>query len=106
MSEITEACFAWEGSETIDAVQAKLASPARIEITLPPEYNHELFAQLMPDAPPGRAEQLDMEGDVGLLRVVARIEGLEDLASLIGPLSRLSARVKMRTPPTIVIILD
>jgi hypothetical protein len=38
--------------------------------------------------------------------VVARIEGLEDLASLIGPLSRLSARVKMRTPPTIVIILD
>lgn len=105
MTDTTHAEFTWRGKETIDAVLARLVPPARIEIVLPQNYNHALFAHLNPDAPPAQLEDLNIEGDVALLNVISGIKGLEDLAGLIGPLARLDATVTVLSPPKIVIEL-
>lgn len=105
MAETNETVFAWRGKETVDAILASLAPPARVEIVLPENYNHALFACLNPEADTAQTEELDIEGDVVLLRKVASLRGLEDLAVLIEPLSGLAATVAVLSPPRIVIVL-
>jgi hypothetical protein len=96
----------WRGKETIEAALSRLSSPGRVEIVLPVDYNHALFARLNPDAEPARQEDLNVEGDETLLREVSSLHGLEALAGLIEPLSRVSAKVTVVSPPRIVIVLD
>lgn len=107
MAETNETVFAWRGKETVDAILASLVPPARVAIVLPENYNHALFAGLNPEADTATAqtEELDIEGDVMLLRKVACLRGLEDLAALVEPLSGLAATVTVLSPPRIVIVL-
>ncbi|MBU1395176.1 MAG: hypothetical protein KKE84_03415 [Gammaproteobacteria bacterium] len=106
MAETDETVFTWRGKETVDAVLGNLLPPARVEIVLPVNYNHALFAGLNPEADTAQTEELDIEGDVMLLRKVAGLRGLEDLAALIEPLSGLAATVTVLSPPRIVIVLE
>jgi len=106
MAETDETVFTWRGKETVDAVLGNLLPPARVEIVLPVNYNHALFAGLNPEADTAQMEELDIEGDVMLLRKVAGLRGLEDLAALIEPLSGLAATVTVLSPPRIVIVLE
>ena len=103
MTEMTRIELEWRGKETIDAVRAYLGPSTQIDISLPANYNHALFAHLMPDAPKGQMESLDVEGDESLLAEVAKVKGLEDFATLIETLSGKSAQIKVQTPPRIVI---
>lgn len=105
MVETHETIFAWRGKETVDAILANLVPPARVEIVLPVNYNHALFAGLNPEADAAQTEELDIKGDVMLLRKVASLRGLEDLAAMIEPLSGLAATVAVLSPPRIVIVL-
>jgi hypothetical protein len=105
MAETNETVFPWRGKETVDAILASLVPPARVAIVLPENYNHALFAGLNPEADAAQTEALDIEGDVMLLRKVAGLRGLEDLAALIEPLSGLAATVTVLSPPRIVIVL-
>lgn len=105
MADNTQAEFIWRGRETVDAVLASLTPPARIEIVLPANYNHAVFVQLHPEADVAQPEELDLEGDGTLLREIARVRGLEDLADLVGPLSTLNAVVGILSPPRILITL-
>lgn len=68
--------------------------PTRVEIILPKNLHHALFAVLSPEANVTQTEALNVqtealniEGDVMLISKVARLSGLEDLAALIEPLS-------------------
>lgn len=105
MADNTQAEFTWRGRETVDGVLASLTPPARIEIVLPANYNHALFVQLHPEADAAQPEELNLEGDVTLLREIARVRGLEALADLVGPLSTLNAVVAVLSPPRILITL-
>lgn len=105
MADNTQAEFIWRGRETVDAVLASLTPPARIEIVLPANYNHALFAQLNPKAEAAQPEELNLEGDVSLLREITQVRGLEALADLIGPLSTLNAVIGVLSPPRIMITL-
>ena len=105
MAETNETVFTWRGKETVEAILASLVPPARVAIVLPENYNHALFAGLNPEADTAQTEELDIEGDVMLLRKVAGLRGLEDLAALIEPLSGLAATVTVLSPPRIVIVL-
>lgn len=106
MAAHDETSFTWRGRQTVDDILDRLAPPTRLEITLPENYNHALFAALNPEANVAQAEALNIEGDVMLLRKVARLRGLEDLAALIEPLSGLAATVTVLSPPRIVIVLE
>ena len=106
MTDNTQAEFIWRGRETVDAVLAALTPPARIEIVLPANYNHALFVQLHLEAAAAQPEELDLEGDVTLLREIAQVRGLEVLADLVAPLSTLNAVVGVLSPPRIMITLD
>ncbi len=106
MAESRETEFTWRGKETVDAVLDNLVPSGRVEIVLPVNYNHALFASLDPEADSAQTEELDIEGDVMLLRKIAELRGLEDLAALIEPLSGMSARVTVLSPPRIVIVLE
>lgn len=100
-----ETAFAWRGKQTVDDILNGLVPPNRVEIILPENYNHALFAALSPEANITQAEALNIEGDVTLISKVARLRGLEDLAALIEPLSALEATVTVLSPPRIVIVL-
>lgn len=98
--------FTWRGKQTVDEILSRLTPPARVEIMLPENYNHALFAVLSPEAnvaqteaANARTEALKIEGDVALVTKVAKIRGLEDLAALIEPLSKLEATVTVLSPP-------
>lgn len=106
MAETNGTVFSWRGKETADAILASLVPPARVEIVLPANYNHALFAGLNPETDAAQTEELNIEGDVMLLRKVAGLRGLEDLAALIEPLSGLAATVTVLSPPRIVIVLE
>ncbi len=106
MTEPRETAFSWRGKETIETILPRLVAPTRLEIVLPAEYNHALFSVLNPDAGAAQPEKLDVEGDVALLKEVSKIHGLELLAALIEPLSRLSHKITVLSPPRILIVLD
>jgi hypothetical protein len=105
-----ETAFVWRGKQTVDDVVGRLMPPTRVEIILPENYNHALFAALSPGVGPAeasnaRTEALNLEGDVTLIAKVAGLRGLEQLAALIEPLSGLDATVTVLSPPRIVIVL-
>ncbi len=106
MTDTDETAFTWQGKQTINAILPRLVAPTRLEIALPEDYNHALFVRLNPDAGTAQPEKLNIEGDVMLLREISSLNGLEELAALIEPLSRLAARVAVLSPPRIVIVLD
>ncbi|MHB1215939.1 MAG: hypothetical protein ACYCY9_13240 [Thiobacillus sp.] len=106
MARSNGTAFTWRGKQTVDEILGSLVPPTRVEIMLPLNFNHALFARLCPDDASAQAEVLNIEGDETLLRTIATLRGLEDLAALIEPLSGLEARVTVLSPPRIVIVLE
>jgi hypothetical protein len=93
----------WRGHETIALIPRLLDQTEQVEIALPADYNHALFHALNPDAPPSAPEDIDASGGPELLADIARIRGLEELATLTGVLSKVQASVRLVSPPTLVI---
>jgi hypothetical protein len=95
----------WHGHETIESIPALLDDALEIEITLPANYNHSLFSLLHGDEAPGRVEDIRASGSPQLLAEIASVKGLEEMSSLIEPLTAAGARVQVLSPPRIVITL-
>jgi hypothetical protein len=95
----------WHGHETIEAIPALLEDALQIEITLPVNYNHSLFSLLHGDEAPGRVEDIHASGSPQLLAQIASVKGLEELSSLIEPLTLAGAKVQVLSPPRVVITL-
>jgi hypothetical protein len=93
----------WRGRETVQLIPALLDQAEQIEIALPANYNHALFRALNPEAPPSALEELDASAGADLLNDIATIHGLEELATLTPTLSGVGARVRLVSPPTLVI---
>jgi hypothetical protein len=95
----------WEGRQSVAEIIELTATARLIEVQLAPSYNHALFRHFNPDAQPGAVEELDEQGDTGLLRSIADINGLEDFAALAEPLAEAGASVQVASPPTVIIDL-
>ena len=93
----------WNGPETVPVVSQILGHAGRIVLQLAPEFNHALFLKLHPEAKPRPIERVDKAGDVGLLKSVSEIEGLEDLVLLIDVLRAEDAWVHVVSPPRLII---
>lgn len=93
----------WNGHDTLVAVRAALMQRLLVEIHLPANYHHALFARIRPDAPPAGAETLDVNGGPELLAEVAHVDGLQEFGQLFVPASETQTRVQIRSPsPTVI----
>jgi hypothetical protein len=95
----------WHGHETIKSIPALLDDALQIEITLPSNYNHSLFSLLHGDNAPGAVEEIRARGGPQLLAKIATVKGLEEMSSLIEPLTAAGAKVQILSPPRILITL-
>lgn len=95
----------WHGHETVESIPALLNDALEIEITLPANYNHSLFSLLHGGESPGRVEDIRASGSPRMLAEIASMKGLEELSSLIEPLTVAGAKIQVLSPPKIVITL-
>jgi hypothetical protein len=95
----------WHGHETIESIPALLVAAQRIEITLPPNYNHALFSVLHPNEPPAQLEDIDASGGPELLADIASVSGLEEFTALTQALREAHATVQVLSPAKIIILL-
>jgi hypothetical protein len=96
----------WEGKESIRKVLSLVDQAEQIELQLTPDFNHTLFAHLHPDAPRAAVEETDAEGGVELIQVLADIEGLEAFSALTDVLKNKDARIRVISPPMVIIDLS
>lgn len=93
----------WQGDATVARIASLLNQAERIDVALPAEYNHTLFRILHPDADVAAVEAIDIDAAPEILDAIAKIRGLESLASLTAVLTRAKASVSLFSPPTLVI---
>lgn len=93
----------WQGSDTATAISGMLNETEKIEIKLPLDFNHALFQVLHPDAPPSGAETIDADAGPELLEKIASITQLEPFSQVATALKDNSARVKIISPPKVII---
>lgn len=97
----------WRGRETVDAAQAAIVDRHDVEVQLPADFHHAMFARFYPDAAPGTVEALDVQGGAEILARAADIRGLDALAQLQEPVRRGHASVRLVSPsPKLVITAD
>lgn len=96
----------WRDRQSTREAREALAEFGRVELDLAPSFHHALFAHLQPRAETGQPEVLDLEGDADLLRRIANIQGLEEMAELAEWVTEALGTVLVRSPsPTIIIVL-
>lgn len=97
----------WRDRQSTREAREALAEFGRVELDLPPSFHHALFAHLQPRAEAGhRPEVLDLEGDAELLRRIANIQGLEEMAEMAELVTEALGTVLVRSPsPTVIIVL-
>lgn len=88
----------WRGTETIGAACDTLARHGRVEVQLPTDFHHAVFARLHPHAPPGQVEEVDVSGGAELIARISSIPGLDALARLEQPVAAAHARVRVVSP--------
>lgn len=92
----------WGGRGSVERALEVLERFGRVELELPPDLHHTLFAHLdAGDGPPG-LELLDLDGDVELLRRLARVRQLASLAGLADAPLVAGAVVSLRSPAPLV----
>lgn len=95
----------WKGSETTAAARALVLSRRPVEIHLPANYHHALFARLRSGDAPTSPETLDRAGGSELLLEIAQIDGLQDFDGLAPTVSQAGFKVHIVSPsPTVAII--
>lgn len=92
----------WQGDSSLVEIAAGLEENGKVEVLLPSNFNHALFAHFYPDAPAG-IEALDINGGAEVLQRAAELDGLEDLRALQRWVAERQARVQLLSPPRIVI---
>ena len=103
MDKLPAVELTWQGQETVDRITGLIGEAFRIRVTLPEDVNHALFRSLNPDAPTNTTERFDVASGPEVLGRIARVRGLEPLAELQETLDAVRARVRVVSPPTLVI---
>ena len=91
----------WRGEATIPEISEALNDNGRVDLVLPANFNHALFARLYPGTAAG-AEEIDIRGGPELLRSVASVDGLDDLRTLMDLAETVDARIHVISPPRLI----
>ncbi|NIP71825.1 MAG: hypothetical protein GWO16_01775 [Gammaproteobacteria bacterium] len=94
----------WEGSETVHAATEALRRNEDVELELPGNFHHALFAHMYPDAASGALEDVDMTGGAELIARLAELKGLEPLVELSKEVAKTPAEVYVQSPVPKIII--
>ena len=105
MSKAGRIELAWEGEETVAACRDAMKRGAEVEIGLAVGLHHALFRHLHPDDARGMPEDLEEEGGPQLLRRIAAVAGLEELARLERPAKLARYRVRLVSPDPRVLLV-
>jgi hypothetical protein len=93
----------WRGAETVAAARNMLGRHHDVELKLPAGYHHAVLSRFQTGSTE-MAEQVDVVGGAELLRELASIQGLDQLAELETAVERARMRVRVVSPsPSIVI---
>ena len=88
----------WRGTQGLPEVEAAIARGEEVEITLPHDTHHALFAHLYPAAAPSDADSIDAVGGAELLHAMAGVAGLAELELLREPVRRARYWVELTSP--------
>ena len=91
----------WRGEATIPEISEALSDNGRVDLVLPANFNHALFAHLYPGTAAG-AEEIDIQGGPELLHSVAGVDGLDDLLALKDLAEAVDARIRIISPPRLI----
>jgi hypothetical protein len=95
----------WGSARCIDGALEALARGDYVEMVLPADTHHALFAHLYPAADRGAPENLDIRGAPQMVSRMATVAGLGGLERLEAPLARAGYRVGLSTPPPVLRLL-
>lgn len=103
--EKTTVPLRWPGTDTLKAARAAIRSGAPVQIELPLEVHYALHKHLYPDGAPRTTEDIDASGGAELLRPIATVAGLEELAELESVLRGGHYHVRLTSPdPRLILI--
>jgi len=88
----------WPGLHSHKAAREANASGSEVEIELPVGTHYMLYRHFHPEDTGGAAEHMDAEGSAEILKALAAIKGLEELARLQAPVKRARYRVQLTSP--------
>jgi len=98
MTEKAATRLIWEGRSTLGKLRELVQARMNFELQLPQDYHFTLFRHLYPDAPPGEPDFVDVRGTAELLKKVAEIRGLEQLADLVELVTAAQAKLHIQSP--------
>lgn len=88
---------------SIANAKALLMARGRVELQLPPDFHHVLYAKMQP-VPPNNLELVDVEGGAELLEEIAHIKGLSMVGELIETVKATGAFVQVVSPGPLIIL--
>lgn len=95
----------WTGIGPIDEVERTLRDRGRVDVELPAEFHHAIYAHFHPGGRRGaHAEQLDEEGGAELLGRVAEVGQLAAIAGLIPLVTERHGNVHVYSPAPHIVI--
>lgn len=98
MTADTLVLIRWRGKNSVSEAVQLIQENHNLEITLAPNYHNALFHHLYPDADSDTPNFIDLEGGSKLLKQIADVDGLEEIASLITSVDRANSSVTVKSP--------
>lgn len=94
--------FQWPAHDSLPAIEAAIARGDAVEIALPQGAHHALCMHMAPRAD---AAQVNAQGGAEVVRAIADVAGLDELARLEEPLRRSGYSINLSSPdPTLVLL--
>jgi hypothetical protein len=88
----------WPGTDTLKAARAAIRNRAPVYIELPLEVHYSLHKHLYPGGGPRASEHIDESGGAELLKPIATVAGLEELAELEPAVRKGHYHVRLTSP--------
>ena len=103
VNDETDIILLWRGTDTVHAVQRAIDEDRLVEVTLPNNMHHVLFAHFHPQETGAGAKVLDVTGGPELLETIADIAGLKEWDELVEPARDHGYLVQLSNPALIVL---
>ena len=93
----------WHGLETVESIKKLLDDVKEIKVVLPFNFNHAIFHELCPDSTSAEMEDINISGGAEIISKLANLSGLEEMEGLVEILDTAKAKVRIISPPMVII---